>query len=335
MTKPLPELKAAAKALKNARRVICTCHVNPDGDALGATLAFANVLKAAGKEVYVFNTDPVPHNLGFLPGSKWIRNKEPDFKKSFDLCVISDSGSIERPGVDLKGWRENGLVKSILNVDHHKDNTRFGDINYIDLKASSSGECAYDIIRASLGLNQGAAVCCYTAIITDTGAFRYSNTSPKTMRVATDLMERFRIDPALSAEMIYMTYPATRIFLLSEVLPTLEMHLDGKAASIFIRRETMKKYGGSKDLLDEFVNYPRGIEGVEVAVFFKEAGNSEWRISLRSKRFLDVGAVCNRFGGGGHARAAGCTIKGSYGEVRAAVIGEIEKDLQKMSGRGK
>ncbi len=333
--KPLPELKAAVKALKSAKRVLCTCHMNPDGDALGATIAFANALKAKGKEVYVFNTDPVPHNLAFLPGSQWLKNELPSFKKPFDLCVVSDSGSIERPGVPLKEWREKGYVKQILNVDHHKDNQRFGDINYVDLKASSSGECAYDIIDASLGINQGSAVCCYTAIITDTGAFRYSNTTPKTMRTATDLMERFKIDPALSAEMIYMTYPRARVDLLGAVLPSLEVLPGGKVASLTIEKATLEKFKGSKDLLDEFVNYPRGIEGVEVAVFFKQADTNVWRISLRSKRYLDVGTICNRFGGGGHARAAGCTIEGPLESVRSRIYGEIEKDLQKSAPRGK
>ncbi len=333
--KKLPELKAAAAALKGAKRILCTCHVNPDGDALGATLAFANALKTKGKDVYVFNRDPMPFNLQFLPGSQWLKNTEPSFKKPFDLCIVSDSGSIERPGVDLKGWREKGWVKTVLNVDHHKDNQRFGDINYIDLDASSSGECAYDVLEASLGVNQGSAVCIYTAIITDTGAFRYSNTTPKTMRTATDLMERFRIDPALSSEMIYMTYPRARIDLLAAVLPSLEVSESGLIASLTVHRRTIEQTKGSKDLLDEFVNYPRGIQGVEVAVFFKEAGDNEWRISLRSKRYLDVGAVCNRFGGGGHARAAGCTIKGPLEQVRRTVFAELEKDLQKSRPRGK
>lgn len=302
---------------------------------MGATLAFANALKAAGKEVHIYNADPVPHNLRFLPGSQWLKTALPSTRKPFDLCIVSDSGSIERPGPWLKEWLSRGYVKQILNVDHHKDNQQFGEINYVDLDASSSGECAYDIINASLGLNQGSAVCCYTAIITDTGAFRYSNTTPKTMRTATDLMERFRIDPALSAEMIYMTYPRARVDLLGAVLPSLDVSPDGKIASLTIAKNTLEKFGGSKDLLDEFVNYPRGIEGVEVAVFFKQAEAGVWRISLRSKRYLDVGAICNRFGGGGHARAAGCTIPGQLEDVRKRLYTEIAKDLKKAAARGK
>lgn len=320
------KLKEAAKALKHAKSVLLTCHERPDGDALGSSLGIAAALKAAGKKAVVVNPSGVQPNLMYLPGAKSVKTSIP--KGKFDLAITTDSGDISRMGWDLGELRSSGRVGAILNLDHHKDNTRFGDLNYIDLKSSSSAEVAYDVIKAAkLPVNKKVALNLYTGIVTDTGSFRYSNTTDKTMRVATDLMS-FGINPFVVTEALEMSWPAERVAVIGAVLSTLETGKRGAWASVTADRKTMLAHGDRYDLLDEIVNFPRSIGSVEVAIFFKEIDKGDWRVSLRSKRYLDVGAIANSFGGGGHKFAAGLSLKGTRQEVRNHLIKKIEASLK-------
>lgn len=319
-------LREAARALKRAERVLLSCHERPDGDALGSCLGLAASLKAAGKKADVVNISGAPENLLFLPGAKSVKT-QPVKRAHYDLAITTDSGDLSRLAWDLKALRESGRVRAVLNLDHHKDNTGFGDLNYVDLQASSSGEVAYDVIRrANLPLNRNVATNLYTAITTDTGFFRYSNTTEKTMKTATHLLE-YGVEPWKVAEALEMSWPRERIELLADVLRTLEISDDARWAALTVLRETMARYGDRYDLMEGFVNYPRSISSVEVAIIFKEVDDESWRVSLRSKSRVDVGTIANRLGGGGHARAAGLSLEGSREQVRRQVISLVEEAL--------
>lgn len=320
------KLVEVANVLRGAQSVLLTCHERPDGDALGSALGLAASLKAAGKKAVVVNPSGVQPNLMYLPGAKQVKTTIPTGK--FDLAISTDSGDISRMGWQLGELRESERVGKLVNLDHHKDNTKFGDLNYIDLKASSSAEVAYDVIKAAkLPLDKKVALNLYTGIVTDTGSFRYSNTTEKTMRAATELMS-YGIKPFVVTEALEMSWPAERVAVIGAVLSTLETGKSAKWAAVTADRQTMLKYGDRYDLLDEIVNFPRSIGSVEVAVFFKEVDAGDWRVSLRSKRYVDVGAIANAFGGGGHKFAAGLSLKGSFKDVRAKLIKKIEPALK-------
>ena len=319
------QLQDVAKALRRAKSVLLPCHERPDGDALGSSLGLCAALVAAGKKAVVVNPSGVQPNLMYLPGAKGVKTALP--KAKFDLAVTTDSGAITRMGWDLAGMRKSGQVGAIVNLDHHKDNTKFGDLNYIDLKASSSAEVAYDVIKAAkLPVNKKVAMNLYTGIVTDTGSFRYSNTTDKTMRIATEMMS-FGIKPFTVTEALEMSWPAERVAVIGAVLSTLERGASDKWALVRADRKTMLAHGDRYDLLDEIVNFPRSIGSVEVAIFFKEVAENDWRVSLRSKRYLDVGAIANAFGGGGHKFAAGLSLKGTYASVRNQLIEKVEAAL--------
>ncbi len=326
MAKGLTSLAGAAQAVRRAKSVLLSCHERPDGDALGSCLGLAAALRKAGRKAVVVNVSDVPGNLRYLPGSEKLL-KEPPAKACFDLAVTTDSGDISRLAWDLGKLRAEGRVGKILNLDHHKDNTRFGDLNYLDLKASSTGEVAYDVIRAAkLPLDRNVALNLFTAIVTDTGSFRYSNTSYKTMRAATELM-RFKIEAFQVTEALEMSFPKERVEMLGKVLSTLEVDPRGRWAVLFADQAVLSAPGARYDLLDEFTNFPRSIGSVEVAGLFKEVSPGKWRVSLRSKRYLDVGALANSFGGGGHKFAAGLPVEGTKAEVRLKVLEKIETEL--------
>jgi len=320
--KPAENLPRAIDALRSAKRVLLTMHRGPDGDALGSALALACALREMGREVAVYNPDELPYNFRFLPGAgEVVRELLP--QAAYDVTVVTDAGAWDRlgPGVPEKSRR--GLV---LNLDHHMTTEPFGDVNYVDPHAASVGILAYKIIRG-LGhaLSREAAECIYASILADTGSFRYSSTDPECFRIAAELLEA-GVDPWEMTVRVYEQQPLARMRLLAEVLGTLEVH--GKLATITITREMVKRAGSAPDLTDGFINYARSVDGVEVAASFREPENGgPWRVSFRSRGRVNVAAIAQTFGGGGHHNAAGCSIEGDEKSVRARIAEEIEKAL--------
>jgi phosphoesterase RecJ-like protein len=217
----------------------------------------------------------------------------------------------------------------LLNLDHHITTEPFGDLNYVDPEAASVGVLAYKIIQG-LGhpLSRDAAECIYASILADTGCFRYSSTDPECLRIAAELLER-GVDPWEMTVRVYEQQPLARMKLLAEVLNTLEVAPGGKLATITITREMVARTGTHLDLTDGFINYARSIDGVEVAASFREPedGSRSWRVSFRSRGNVDVSAIAQKFGGGGHKNAAGCAIEGDQAAVRARIAAEVAQAL--------
>ena len=321
--RPAESLPPVVEALRTARRVLLTMHRGPDGDALGSALALACALRELGREVTVYNPDELPYNFRFLRGADTVATSLPA-DAAFDVTVATDAGSYDRLGPEVPPAPRRGVL---INLDHHVTTQPFGDLNYVDPEAASVGVLAFKII-AALGhpLSRDAAECIYASILADTGCFRYSSTDPECLRVAAALLEA-GVDPWEMTVRVYEQQPLARMKLLAEVLGTLVV--EGRLATLTITNEMIARTGTGTDLTDGFINYARSVDGVEVAASFREPEEqgAAWHVSFRSRGRVDVAAIAQKFGGGGHRNAAGCSIAGDERSVRARIAAEIEQAL--------
>ncbi|MFQ5354011.1 MAG: bifunctional oligoribonuclease/PAP phosphatase NrnA [Thermodesulfobacteriota bacterium] len=317
--------------ISEGKRFLVSSHVNPEGDAVGSLLGLTHVLRDMGKEVTPYLEDPVPGILGFLPGSDTIVH-DLDGLGPFDSVIAVDCGMKARLGSDLGSFSHGGLL---INLDHHATNDHYGDLNVVDAGASATGEVIYDLCKAGgMKISKEAAINLYVAIHTDTGSFQYSCTTAESLIKAGELV-KYGADPSDISVRVYENYPPVRFRLLALVLSTLEVikacgegH-GGDIATLTVSRDMFESTDADVDHADGFVNYARGIEGVEVGALFRECPDNQFKISLRSKSYMDVGSVAMSLGGGGHARAAGCTLKGTLSEVKTKVLGEVKEAMMK------
>ncbi|TAL17172.1 bifunctional oligoribonuclease/PAP phosphatase NrnA [bacterium] len=310
-----------AKTLRSSQEILLLTHQSPDGDALGGMLGLGLPLIEAGKKVAMVIEGPLPAHMAWLPGSSLFETKIPE--RNFDAVVMLDCGDKKRTGFDLSPFEKIPLV----NIDHHASNDNFGTVNYVHPEASSTGELVLRILD-ELGItpDADAATALYVAVLTDTGGFHYSNSTPEAFETSARLV-RLGANPAQIAGNLYERESAKRTLLMGLVLSTLSLYSGGKVARIHVTGEMLAKTGASLEDTDNFVNCPRAIEGVEVAVFMKEKPGNVWRITLRSKGGADVSKVASAFGGGGHKKASGATIDGDFEGAFGKLLGEIEKVL--------
>ncbi len=298
-------------------------HQNPEGDAIGSVLALSLVLKDVGKAVTVLTQDPIPEILAFLPGAKEIIHQAPADGR-FDIGFALDCGDRERLGEEF--GKVKGIGK-IINIDHHVSNNNFGEINFVNPRASSTAEIIYDLMRAiPAPMTLAIAENIYTGVLTDTGSFHYSNTSPKTFAVARACLLA-GVDPWKVAEQVYETQPLPRLRLLPRVLQTLELHAEERISSVIVTRQMLEETGTTPALTEDFINFPRSVRGVEVALLFREVTPQKYRVSLRSRGAADVARIAGMFQGGGHPNAAGCTVEGGLSEVKAKVLEVVKAAL--------
>ncbi len=307
------------RVFRERDRFLIACHENPEGDAIGSELALALALRKMGKTATVLNADPVPGNLAFLPGAETVVADEDGSR--YEVAVVLDCGSPERTGRVGPELRKCPLT---VNIDHHRTNGAHGDYCLIDPEAPATGILVHRVLAAmGAQIDRDVAVNIYVAILTDTGSFHYSNASPEAFFVAGEMV-RTGIDPWAVAEQVYETQSANRLRLLGRVLDSLEIAGAGRIAAVATRKADLAEFSATKDHLEGFINYPRSIAGVEVAVAFREEGDREYRVSFRSKGRVDVSAVATSFGGGGHRNAAGCTVRGELGDVKRKVFAALE-----------
>jgi phosphoesterase RecJ-like protein len=308
-------------AVGRGSRVLLFAHVYPDGDVLGSQLGLGLALRAGGRAVTFACAHPVPDPFHFLPGAADVQQWKVG-RAEFDLVVALDCPDPGRLGGLLDGARGPGA--HVLNIDHHGDNRRYGDVNWVDTRAAATGEMIYDLIEAGgLPLTPDVAVNLYTAIVTDTGSFRYSNTTPKTFRVAAHLVE-VGVDPAQVATTVYETRHLAGLRLMGRILQGVETDADGTVAWLVIDRAQAE----SPDLpeAEEFVNYPRSLRTAKVAVLFRELPDAV-KVSLRGKGEVDVARIARGLGGGGHPNAAGAIVPGSLAQAKAVVLGAVREAL--------
>lgn len=311
--------------IRNSRDFLIVSHINPEGDAIGSCLALAIALKRMGKKVYVLNKCPVPEILKFLPSSKLFRQKAP--RKQFDVLLIVDCNTMERTGFDSLKGRNTIIVDHHILPAHVKGAIRSGSVlSFTDPDASATGELVYKLLKAlKVPIDKRIATNLYTAILVDTGGFRYSNTTPESLVIASSLVEA-GAEPWQITKEVYENIPYNTMSLLALAFSTLERR-DG-VAWMTVTQDMFKKTGTTAEDTENFVDYPRMVNGIEVAVFFREDSKESCKVSLRSKGNINVQKIAERFGGGGHAAAAGCNLKGSLQEVRSKVLRTVRKAIR-------
>ena len=320
MTDPI--LESIAKTLGGARSVAIMPHLNVDGDALGASLALALALNGDNCQADVLLEEPVPAMLDFLPGQEHIKKTPGDH---YDVAVNIDNGDTARLGARLKVYQNAGAR---LSLDHHSTNKVEADISYVDTRAAATGEIVYKLLTRHMGikLTQDMALCLYTAIITDTGGFRFSNTTPETMEIAGELMKT-GIDFTNANKKVFDRISYAKLFLMKQTMNSLKLLFDGKMAVSYLRWSDLASFNAKLEDTEGLVNIGRNLEGVEVSLFLKEEKPGTFKGSLRSNEYVDVARIAEKCGGGGHMRAAGFTMEGDLEDIVRSLADAVKDSL--------
>jgi bifunctional oligoribonuclease and PAP phosphatase NrnA len=317
------DLEQVVTALTAAPSVAVLAHIQPEGDAIGATLGASLSLLEAGKVAVAHVADALPRGLRHLPGADRLVRGVP-IARPYACYLVLDTSDLSRAGGLLDGRPPDAVV---VNVDHHPGNTRFGDVNWVDPGASSAGEMVYQVLRrGGFPVSKAVAANLYAAILTDTGSFQYPNATPQALRVAADLVECGAV-PEEITHGLYGDRDPREWRLLSEALASLQVSPDGKLAWIEVTLAAQARAGLGLESTEEFINYVRVLSGVQIAMTFKETSAGLVKVSFRSRGTTDVARLAGQFGGGGHRNAAGCTLTGPLPEVQARVLPAAEAAL--------
>lgn len=299
-----------------------TCHTSPDGDALGSVLALTQGLRKLGKDAYILSKDKLPDNFSFLPFSNELNEAQSVPKKDTDCVIVLDCGNIDRISADLEDY--NG---KIINIDHHLSNDRYGDINYIDTNAAGTVEIIYDLLnQLNVKLDSDISKCLYCGLVTDTGSFRHSNTTSKTHNIASNLLSK-NIEHSSIHSSIFDNKSIEKLKLTGAVLSSMSSMLEGKLIVIEITEELAQNYNCSIDDTSDIISFGMQIKNVEATVLFRETSVGT-KVSLRSRNTLDVRNIAEAFGGGGHIRASGITLKNiSLKDAKKMILQKIEEEM--------
>lgn len=322
MNKYKTTIEEITKAVIKSNDIYLSSHVNPDGDSIGSMMALGLALKQLNKNIHFIKTDTIPDTFKFLPGIDQIQ----EFKEiKPDILFVLDCGSKDRIG-DYNQYISKSKI--VINIDHHLDNDSFGDINIVDSSRASTGEIIYDVIQGlNLKLNKEIATHLYTAISMDSGRFMYDKVDDQTHEIIANLI-RTGIDKDEININLYQkrSMAATKLFI--EGLSSLKTYCDEKVATIKVTQEALQATKANLNETDGLISFIRDIDTIEVACLLKEIDSKEIKISLRSKTYIDVSSICNIFGGGGHKRAAGCTIYQDINNAEKLIINEIERSMR-------
>jgi phosphoesterase RecJ-like protein len=314
------------EVIRDNQEFLLLTHVNPDGDALGSLVALRRALDGLGKKSCVLFPGDIPPEYRFVVArEEMLRSLSPT--KTWDVVFILDTPCESRLPESLSSTVPDS--KERINIDHHVGNTTHGTLNWVDPRASSVGEMLFRLFdRAGYAFSAEMATALYTAILTDTGSFRFPNTMSSSLKAGARLVE-LGADAAAVADRVYACHSLQKYRLLGEALSTLQRCCSGRAAFMWVTREMLRKVGGSLVETEGFVNFPRELEGVEVAILFKQEGDGQKvKVSLRSKKkAVEVERVAALFQGGGHPTAAGCTVSGPMEFVQEQVLKAVASEL--------
>ena len=315
------------QALREGGRFAVLSHVRPDGDALGSQLALGLSLKRLGKDVRIWNEEGMLEKYSFLPSANLL-TKPPADPEDVDVAIALDTAIQNRLGTALPAVRS---AKVWINIDHHPSNPGYGDLVYINPKAPATGQILFELIQSEkLPIDAAIAENLYVAISTDTGSFQYPNTTARTFEMAAELV-RAGVDVGRVSQLTYENYPRRRAELLRDLLGTMRFEANDRVASFSLSLATAKKLGVLPEHNEGLIDHLRAIHGIIVAVFFEELADGKVRVSMRSKNEkVNVCAICEKFGGGGHVLAAGARIPGTLAEVEKKILEEVRD----VVGRG-
>ena len=326
-------------ALRKYESFLISSHINPDGDAIGSQLAVHSLLSGLGKTVSVANLDPVPFAYKFLPNASVLQctkldsnthpGLSPDLQRSWEnveVAVVLDCAGFDRVGKELV--QHIHPKHALINIDHHGSNDHFGTLNLVDTSACATGELIFSLMEyGGFEIGRDRAECLYTAILTDTGSFRFSNTTPNAHRIAGRLIEE-GISPDRIARMVYEVIPYQRAKLFGMALETLQLSSDGKVAWVSVTQDMFQRTGTGSEDTEDFIDYVRSLKGIEIAGFFRELEDGGVKVSLRSKTGLRVDEIAAMFGGGGHKAAAGCSISEPLDKAIEMVLEVLRSRMQ-------
>ena len=317
-------LSQVVELIENKQKFGITTHIKPDGDGVGSSLGLCWLLQSLGKSAEVIVHGEVPVAYRSLPGAENIRDVEA-LDDQYDAVFVIECSDLERPGI--KGLDDVFTV----NIDHHATSAHFGTINWIDSTASAVGEMIYNLCKAIGGrITREIAECVYMALVTDTGSFHFSNTTDRTLKVASELVKA-GVKPAEVSEAVYNNYPWSRIELMRQVLETVRRDESGKVASM---RQTLKmrEIAGAVDGDNNgFVNIPLAAREILAVVYMREVGKDEYRVSLRSKGDINVAKVAEKFGGGRHRNASGLRVEGNWDEKETELVNAVREAVDRAS----
>lgn len=321
--KAIENMKEAIDLIKKSKSITIASHINPDGDNLGSSIALALALKKINKKVTLLKSDFIPSDFKFLPGIDLIETKD-DSVIDNDLFIALDCGDLERLGDNKKVFEE---TNKTINIDHHISNTNFALINVVDSSSSATGELVYNLIKQiNIEIDKDIATNLYTAISTDTGSFKYDSVSPNTHRIIADLLD-YGIDKNKINIELYESMSFIRMKLFIKSLTTLETFNHGKIATVNVTQEMLKETGASLEDTEGIISFIRKIASVEVACMIKEIEKNNVKISMRTKEYMDASHICSKFEGGGHKRAAGCTINNSIENAKKIIVNSIQENM--------
>ena len=323
MTTPAPEISQIVDAIRSRSRFVLSSHSRPDGDSIGSQLAMAYALKALGKDVRLVNADRAPGPLLAFPGVADIEVAT-TVSGTYDAAIIMECSDLARTGVS-------GLDRSfVINIDHHPGNAAYGQINWFDSSAAACGEMVYSLVSAlDVRLSLEIATHIYVAIHTDTGSFHYSSISPRTFEICRHLLEA-GVDPVAVARNIYDSNHMGRLKLFGAVLSAMQIDRGGRIAIVYVDHEMARAAGGTYEDTEGLINLPLTVKEIQAVVFFKQSDTEHYRVSMRSKGNIDIGAVAKEFGGGGHKNAAGCTVSGDIATLRPLFVSRIDAAIDRQ-----
>lgn len=329
---PLPgTLKRVAGVLSEGHRFLMMTHEDPDVDGLGSMLALGKSLTDLGKEVVILIQKPIQPPLSLLSGAEEMFTllkpcRVSESERKFDAVLALDCAERERLGLCVSLWPGDGLTT--INIDHHETNTFFGRYNLVDANGSSTGELVYRLIRTGdFPMDDTVAENLFAAIQSDTGSFRYSNTTSSAMRIAADLLE-YGVNSWRIYRRTMNGYGPARLKLLAGALARVEFHNKGRIGMMILSREMFEESGARGSDCEGFVDYPRYIDGVELAVMIREKDENTYKFSIRSNAWVNVAELASRFGGGGHVRAAGFTRNGHLATLKKDFLLEADRFLK-------
>ena len=324
------EINNIKKIIQSSNNILITSHENPDCDALGSTLALGMGLMSVGKNVDLYNNNRTPDHLKFLPEWKKVINDIDSLKDNYESIFLLDSADDIRPGIKFHEYMKTAKYKYKIVIDHHNINLDDHELVWVDIESASTGVMIYKILKSmGIKITKNISTLIYSTIVGDTGSFRYSNTNSESLKIASELVE-YGAEPEFVSQAIYENESLKKINLIARALNTLEIDETKKIASVYIDNDMYSETGTSREDTEGIINIPRKINGVSVAMLLRQENiNNEtqpsWKISLRSKFDVDVSAIARKYGGGGHVKASGLTMKGELKIVKNDLLETIKE----------
>jgi phosphoesterase RecJ-like protein len=314
--------RMVADVIDKSERIAISSHIRPDADSIGSGLALYLILKQLGKDVHYYNIDRAPFPLTELPGFDAIEYRQ-IYPQSFDGVILVEGGTEERSGMSrLEEY-------FTVNIDHHATSALCCDLNWVIPDAAAAGELIYELaLEMGIRLTRDIGFNLYAAVSSDTGSFKYSNTSARSLRIAAQLVKKCDFTPVEVSDILFYSNHIEKVRMIQRVLSTLELHLNQKVAMIDFRREFLHRLALKDIETEDVISIARSIRGVEVTLFFKEIDDNHYRISIRSRGEVSSQEVAKVFKGGGHIHAAGFFYRGNIEAAKLEILDVIREQLK-------